>query len=69
MCKRTHFVMVREVIVRDGDGSGCMDDIDQTIERVRERAMVDPDVGGSKNAYGITITPSPMSQVCWSAPN
>lgn len=37
--------------------------------RAQERAMVHPDVGGSKNADGISITAAPISQVRRSAPN
>ena len=55
--------MVGEVIVRDGDGSRPHNCINKAISTVGERAVIDPDVAGSKDGHGITISHGPPAIV------
>lgn len=47
--------MVSHVIVRDGDGSGAMDGIDEPIMAVWEWAVVHPDMAPTKDGYPIPV--------------
>lgn len=52
-------IMMGHVVVRDGDGCGSMDGIDQSIVAVRQRAMVNPNVLTSKDGHPIAVRYSP----------
>lgn len=42
-------VVMCQVIVRDGDGCGSMDGINQTITAIRQRTMVHPNMASTEN--------------------
>lgn len=55
--------MVGQVVVRDGNGCGFLDDVDEPISTVGERVVVHPDVGRAKDADRIAIARAPQSDV------
>ena len=55
--------MFGHVAIWDGDGSGALDNVNETILALRHGDMVDPNVGGPEDGDGITITPCPLSNM------
>ena len=47
--------MLREVIIRDGDGSGSVDDVNEAVSAASQGAMVDPNMGRTEYRNGVTI--------------
>jgi len=61
--------MFGHVAVGDGDGSGALNDIDESIRTIREGNMIDPDVGGSEDGDGVTVTPGSHSNMVVGLPD
>lgn len=59
-----HLIVMGEVIVGDGDGSGTHDGVYQTIGAIGQGAMIYPDVTGPKDRDSITIGNSPPTIMC-----
>ena len=51
--------MVREVIIRDGDGGGGINRVNEPVSASRHGNMVDPDIGRPKDRNPIAIAPRP----------
>ncbi|RZS12496.1 hypothetical protein BHM03_00043965 [Ensete ventricosum] len=58
-----YLVVVGEVIVGDGNGSGDHDGINEPIGAVGQRAVVDPDVAGAEDGNAIAVGHGPPSIV------
>ncbi|RZR77799.1 hypothetical protein BHM03_00002992 [Ensete ventricosum] len=54
--RKGYLVVVGEVIVGDGNGSGTHDGIDKSIGAVGQRAVVHPNVAGAENGNGIPVS-------------
>lgn len=61
--------MVGQVVVRDSNGRGFLDDVDEPISTVRQRVVVHPDVGRSIDADCIAIAAAPQSDVIHRVPD
>ena len=56
-------VMVSEVIIGDGDGSGSLHDVDEPIHAVRHGNMINPDVRRAEYGDPITVAASSKSEM------
>ena len=62
-------VMMGHVIVRNGDGRGSMNGINQPIIAIRQRAMIHPNVAASKYRHPITVRYSPPTVMARGVPH
>lgn len=58
-----HLVVVREVVVGDGDPRGAHYGVDQAVRAVRQRAVVDPDLPGVEYGDPVAVRPAPPAHV------
>lgn len=65
VAQKHDFVMMGHVVVGDGDGSGSMDGIDESISAIREGTMVDPDMPPTEYGNPIAVRYSPRAFVAW----
>lgn len=61
--------MFGHVAIRDGDCSGALNNINETILTIRQGNVIDPNVGGAKNGDSITITPTSQPKMIKRVPN
>lgn len=59
--QKHNFVVVSQVVIRDRNSRWSMDGVNQTVHAVRQRAMVYPHMGPTKNRDGVTVRRRPPS--------
>lgn len=55
--------MVSEMAVGDGDASGPLDNIDQTISTSRHGNVINPDIGRTEDGDAISVALSPKTDM------
>lgn len=62
-------VVVREVVVWDGDGGGAVYGVDEAVSAVREGAVVHPHVAPAKNGDAVAVRDRPPPVVVGRVPD
>lgn len=47
--------MLSEIVVRNGDGGGAMNDVNEPVGGACKVAMINPNVGGTKDGNGVAV--------------
>lgn len=65
----THFIVICEKAVGDGDGRGTLDRVYEAIVAVGQRNMIDPDICSSVHGYSVAVALRPDPEVIYRVPD